>query len=58
MARVAGEAQARFSEAYGSFIQRAGAGHPLAARVALWMCEQGPELFDKDWDCTPDEVAD
>ncbi len=21
------------------------------------MCEQGPELFDKDWDRTPDEVA-
>lgn len=22
------------------------------------MCEQGPELFGKDWDCTPDEVTD
>lgn len=50
--------RARFSEAYGRFIQLADAGHAPAARLALWMCEQGPELFGKDWDCTPDEVAD
>lgn len=48
----------RVSEAYGRFIQLANAGHPPAARIALWMCEQGPDLFGKDWDCTPEEVED
>jgi hypothetical protein len=48
----------RFPEAYGRFVQLANAGHAPAARTALWMCEQGPDLFGKDWDCTPDEIAD
>jgi hypothetical protein len=48
----------RFPEAYGRFVQLANAGHPPAASMALWMCGQGPELFGKDWDCTPDEIAD
>jgi hypothetical protein len=50
--------QGRFPEAYGRFVQLANAGHAPAARVALWMCEQGPDLFGKDWDCSPDEVLD
>ncbi len=50
--------QGRFSEAYGRFVHLANAGHAPAARLALWMCEQGPELFDKDWDCGPEEVVD
>ena len=48
----------RFPEAYGRFVELANAGHPPSARVALWMCEQGPSLFGRDWDCTPEEVAD
>jgi hypothetical protein len=39
-------------------VQLANGGHAPAARVALWMCEQGPDLFGKDWDCAPDEVDD
>jgi hypothetical protein len=50
--------QGRVSEAYGRFVQLANAGHLPAARIALWMCEHGFELFGKDWDCTPDEVGD
>jgi len=50
--------RARFPEAYGRFVQLANLGHAPSARVALWMCEQGPALFGSDWDCTPDEVAD
>jgi hypothetical protein len=50
--------QGRFPEAYGRFIDLANAGHPASARYALWMCEQGPSLFGKDWDCAPHEVED
>ena len=50
--------QGRFSEAYGRFIALASGGHPASARYALWMCEQGPALFGKDWDCTQDDVDD
>ena len=50
--------RARFPEAYGRFIALAAVGHAPSARVALWMCEQGPELFGRDWDCTPDEVTE
>jgi hypothetical protein len=50
--------QGRFPEAYGRFIDLANTGHPAAARYALWMCEQGPALFGKDWDCAPHEVED
>jgi hypothetical protein len=50
--------QGRFPEAYGRFIDLANAGHPASARYALWMCEQGPALFGKDWDCAPHEVED
>jgi hypothetical protein len=50
--------QARFAEAYGRFILLADAGHGPSARHALWMCEQGPALFGKDWDCSPEQVAD
>ncbi len=48
----------RFPEAYGRFIMLAEAGHPAAARYALWMCEHGPELFGKDWDCAAEQVED
>ena len=50
--------QGRFPEAYGRFIELANAGHPASARYALWMCEQGPALFGKEWDCAPHEVED
>ncbi len=46
----------RFPEAYGRFVALAEAGHPASARYALWMCETGPTLFGKDWDCAPDQV--
>jgi hypothetical protein len=48
----------RFPEAYGRFVALADAGHAPSARYALWMCEQGLALFGKDWDCTPQQVAD
>jgi hypothetical protein len=50
--------RARFPEAYGRFVQLANNGHAPSARIALWMCEQGPTVFGSDWDCTPDEVED
>ena len=50
--------QGRFPEAYGRFIDLANAGHPAAARYALWMCEHGLALFGKDWDCAPHEAQD
>jgi hypothetical protein len=50
--------QGRFPEAYGRFIDLANTGHPASARYALWMCEQGPALFGRDWDCAPHEVDD
>ena len=50
--------QGRFPEAYGRFIELANAGHPASARYALWMCEQGPALFGKEWDCAPHEIED
>ena len=40
--------QGRFPEAYGQFIDLPNAGHPAAARYALWMCEHGLALFGKD----------
>jgi hypothetical protein len=48
----------RFPEAYGRFVALAEAGHAPSARYALWMCEQGPALFGKDWDCTPQQISD
>jgi hypothetical protein len=50
--------QGRFPEAYGRFIDLANTGHPASAHYALWMCEQGPALFGKDWDCAPHEAED
>ena len=50
--------QGRFPEAYGRFVELANAGHPASARYALWMCEQGIDLFGKNWDCAPHEVED
>jgi hypothetical protein len=50
--------QGRFPEAYGRFVELANAGHPASARYALWMCENGPALFGKDWDCAPHEIQD
>ena len=44
--------------AEGRFVGLANAGHPASARHALWMCEQGPAQFGKDWDCAPHEVED
>jgi hypothetical protein len=50
--------QGRFPEAYGRFIDLANTGHPASACCALRMCEQGPALFGKDWDCAPHEAED
>jgi len=50
--------QGRFPEAYGRFVELADAGHGASARFALLMCEQGPALFGKDWDCGPEQVRD
>ena len=50
--------QGRFPEAFGRFIELANTGHPASARYALWMCEQGPALFGKEWDCAPHEMED
>jgi hypothetical protein len=51
-------AQGRPSAAYGQLIRLAEAGHAAAARMAIAMCEHGPEVWGRDWDCTPDELAD
>lgn len=48
--------QGRVAEAYGRFAALASAGHPAAARHALWMCENGPAMFGRQWDCEPDEI--
>ena len=50
--------QGRFPEAYGRFVELADAGHGASARFALLMCEHGPALFGKDWDCGPEQVQD
>lgn len=50
--------QGRVAEAYGRFVALADAGHAASARQALWMCEQGPARFGRDWDCTPHQVQD
>lgn len=46
----------RFPEAYGRFVALAEAGHANASRHALWMCEHGPSLFGRHWDCGPEQV--
>lgn len=48
--------QGRFPEAYGRFISLADAGHAPAARMALWMYQQGPSLFGADWDSSQDQL--
>jgi len=50
--------RARFSEAYGRFIELAALGHPVSARYAIWMCENGTPLFGVAWDCAPHELED
>ncbi len=49
---------ARYPEAFGRFVASADAGHVKSAGIALWMWQQGPELFGKDWDCSPDQLED
>lgn len=49
---------ARFSEAYGRFIELAEVGHPASARYAIWMCENGTALFNVPWDCAPHQLED
>ena len=48
--------QARFPEAYGRFVAIAEWGYAPAARHALWMCENGQELFGSPFDCAPHEI--
>ena len=50
--------QGRFSEAYGRFVELANLQHRDSARYAMWMCEHGPALFGKQWDCAPHEMED
>lgn len=49
---------ARKAEAYGRFINLADAGHAPAAHLAMLMCQRGPELFGRDWDCSPEQLQD
>lgn len=55
---VAAFRKGHFSEAYGLFVELAELGHPASARYALWMCEQGPALFDTNWSCEPEQVSE
>lgn len=48
----------RFPEAYGRFMKLAELGDAEAARLALWMYERGPTLFGRQWDATPEQIAD
>jgi hypothetical protein len=50
--------RARFSEAYGRFIELAAMGHPASARHAMWMCENGTALFGVPWDCAAHELEE
>ena len=54
---VASFRQARFPEAYGRFIQLADAGHAPSAELALWMYLNGPSLFGREWDSSPEQLA-
>lgn len=49
--------QARFPEAYGRFIMLADAGHAPSARMALWMYQNGPSVFGKDWDSSQEQLT-
>jgi hypothetical protein len=49
---------ARFSAAYGRFVGLADVGHKPSAHIAIWMCQNGLELFGKDWDCTGEQLGD
>lgn len=49
---------ARFSAAYGRFVELADVRHEPSAHYALWMCLHGLELFGKDWDCTGEQLQD
>lgn len=48
----------RFPEAYGRFVALAELGDAEAARLALWMYQRGPTLFGREWDATPEQIAD
>jgi hypothetical protein len=49
--------QTRFPEAYGRFIALADAGHAPSAQMALWMYENGPSVFGKDWDSSQEQLT-
>ena len=49
--------KARFPEAYGRLIALADAGHAPAAELALWMYLNGPTVFGRDWDSTPEQLT-
>ena len=55
-AAVASFREGRFPEAYGRFMAIAEWGYAPAARHALWMCENGQELFGSAFDCAPHEI--
>jgi hypothetical protein len=49
--------EGRLADAYGRFVALAESGHAPAARMALWMCENGRSALGHDWDCAPHQVA-
>lgn len=54
---VASFKRGRYPEAYGRFIRLADSGHAPSAAVAQFMYTQGPALFGRDWDISPDQLA-
>lgn len=54
---VAAFQHGRFPEAYGRFIGLADAGDAPAAEVALFMFDNGPSLFGRDWDVTQEQLT-
>lgn len=54
---VASFQQGRYSEAYGRFMALANAGHAPAAEVALFMAQNGSQVFGKEWDVTQEELS-
>jgi hypothetical protein len=47
----------RWSAAYGRFMALADRGHARAARIALSMLRDGPQLYGTHWDAAPSQVS-
>jgi hypothetical protein len=46
----------RYDAAYGRFMRLADAGHVRSAQLALVMYRNGPALFARQWDATPEQL--